>query len=43
MAAYEVHRSSEHVARAVKEGMEGKVAAPPSIHIVKPVAGFVRN
>lgn len=43
MAALEAHRGSEHFARAVKEGMEGKLAAKPSIHVVRPCSGFVRN
>ena len=43
MAALEAHHASEHFARALKEGMEGKLAAHPSIHVVQPCCGFTRQ
>jgi quinol monooxygenase YgiN len=43
MAALEAHQASEHFTRALKEGMEGKLAAHPSIHVVQPCGGFTRQ
>jgi len=37
------HKNSAHVAQAIKEGLEGKIAAPPNIQVVKRKGGFRRG
>ena len=43
MAALEAHRASEHFAQALKDGLEGKLAAHPAINVVQPCGGFTRQ
>jgi len=42
-ASAEAHKNSAHFAEAIKIGMEGKLAAPPKIQIVKRKGGFRRG
>jgi quinol monooxygenase YgiN len=41
--AAEAHKNSPHFAQAIKEGMAGKLAAPPNIQTVKRQGGFRRG
>lgn len=42
-AAVEAHKQTAHYAEAMKEGLGGKLAAPPKIQLVERKGGFRRG